>query len=343
MSTDGPPARSRAASFAGRARRLVTDPVGTARRWRARTARLRRFAAGTLTWAIKISAPDDASAARWGDMAFAADLAEALSTAGQNVRIDRLGAPAQAPADVTLVLRGLHRIAPEPASINLLWVISHPNDVADEEIALPWDRVFVASDFYARSASWGAEPLLQASSPRRFQPGPPDPDLHEEVVFVGTTRGVERPVIRDAIAAGAKVAIYGHNWEEFVDSSYIRADHLEFARVPAAYRSAGIVLNDHWEDMRAHGFVSNRLFDAAFVGARIISDRVPGADEVFGGLVQSYTTTEELEALLRGKGWPSESERLALTRRVRERHSFDARARTLIAAARAAAITARRR
>ena len=42
------------------------------------------------------------------------------------------------------------------------------------------------------------------------------------------------------------------------------------------YSSAGIVLNDHWDDMRAHGFVSNRIYDALACGAVVVSDDVPG-------------------------------------------------------------------
>ena len=33
-----------------------------------------------------------------------------------------------------------------------------------------------------------------------------------------------------------------------------------------------MVLNDHWEDMRAEGFLSNRLFDAVASGARVVTD-----------------------------------------------------------------------
>ena len=44
-------------------------------------------------------------------------------------------------------------------------------------------------------------------------------------------------------------------------------------RLAAAYAGAGVVLNDHWDDMRAGGFVSNRLFDAVASGARVVSGR----------------------------------------------------------------------
>jgi hypothetical protein len=285
-----------------------------------------------LRWTISISAPHDESALRWGDTAFAQDLAEALRAAGQSARIRFLGSPSPTvKADVNLVLRGLHRIDPTAGELNYLWIISHPDAVSDDEISADWNRIFAASRSWARGQQAGALPLLQAASASRFTPGPPDPDIAEDVLFVGTSRGVVRPVVRDAIAVGAAVGIYGHDWESFVDSRFIRADHLDFARVPAAYRSARIVLNDHWDDMRRNGFISNRLFDAAFVGARVISDPFDEADELFGGLVRTYRGETELARLLGdASAWPEDSERARLASDIRRLHSFDARARELI-------------
>ena len=236
--------------------------------------------------------------------------------------------------DVVLVLRGLHRIEPVEGCLNYLWIISHPDAVSEDETRAGWTRIFAASQTWSRSPALKAQTLLQAASARRFSPGPPDGELVEDVLFVGTSRGVVRPVVSDAIAVGARVGIYGHDWERFVDPSFIRADHLEFAKVPAAYRSARIVLNDHWEDMRQEGFVSNRLFDAAFVGARIVSDDIDGMDDLFGGLVKTYRDAAELRRLLHDESaWPSPQERLRIAATVRERQSFDARARTLLDAA----------
>jgi hypothetical protein len=301
---------------------------------RLRAARIRR---GRLTWAIKISAPDDEGALRWGDSAFAQDLTDALSRMGQSVSIHPLGThppPPRGDYDVILVLRGLHRIDPVPGRLNYLWIISHPDAVSDDEARAGWTRIFAASRTWHPDAPWVAQPLLQAASARRFSPGAADEDAAEDVLFVGTSRGVVRPVVRDAIAVGARVGIYGHDWERFVDPSFIRADHLEFARVPAAYRSARVVLNDHWEDMRAHGFVSNRLFDAAFVGARVVSDDIDGLDELFGGVVKTYRSPAELKRLLTDESaWPSPQERLRIAAGIRKRHSFDARAHTLVQAA----------
>lgn len=64
------------------------------------------------------------------------------------------------------------------------------------------------------------------------------------------------------------------------------------------YSSAGIVLNDHWQDMRRHGYASNRLYDAVACGALVLSDRGAGLDERFGGAVVTYESREQLHALV---------------------------------------------
>ena len=133
-----------------------------------------RFRRRRLNWAIKISAPDDETAQRWGDSAFAQDLADALSRIGQSVSIHPLGThprPDRGDYDVILVLRGLHRIEPVAGCVNYLWVISHPDAVSDDEARAGWTRIFAASRTWSPSPLIKAQPLLQAASARRFSPG----------------------------------------------------------------------------------------------------------------------------------------------------------------------------
>jgi spore maturation protein CgeB len=239
--------------------------------------------------------------------------------------------------DVAVTLRGLHLPPKEQGAVNILWVISHPDMVTDDEIRSGYDLVFAASARWAqaRTVSSGkfVGALLQATNARRFRPGPIDAGLSSDVLFVGTTREIFRPIVRDSIRAGADVALFGHGWEQFVPPSMIRANHLENARLPAAYRSARIVLNDHWDDMKREGFLSNRLFDASAVGARIVSDRVDGIRDVFGAGIRTYSTVEELRKLFSdSESWPSPQELENLAKTTALHHSFDRRADQLIAA-----------
>ena len=45
------------------------------------------------------------------------------------------------------------------------------------------------------------------------------------------------------------------------------------------------MLNDHWDTMRAWGFVSNRIFDVLACGTPVISDHLPEIEELFDGAV----------------------------------------------------------
>ena len=103
----------------------------------------------------------------------------------------------------------------------------------------------------------------------------------------------------------------------------------------ALYAAAHVVLNDHWEDMRQGGFVSNRLFDAAACGARIISDDIAGVHELFGAQVRTFAGPGDVGDLLADvpRGWPGLEDRLRLAATVADQHSFDRRAATLLDAA----------
>jgi spore maturation protein CgeB len=95
-----------------------------------------------------------------------------------------------------------------------------------------------------------------------------------------------------------------------------------------------VVLNDHWEEMRVDGFISNRLFDAAAAGARVVTDDVAGLGDIFGRSVQVARNTDELVRLTTAPDldaiFGDDDERRAVAARVHAEHSFDARARELL-------------
>lgn len=321
----------------------LTDRARKSLAWAAaRTSRRLSIVLGRprLTWAVKISAPDDWTGDVWGDVFYADDLAASLRRLGQTVYVDRFESrrrPVQrVPDDVVVHLVGLRPPVLVPGAVNILWVISHPELLGDAELGLDWAARFAASvDWAERMSVPGREvqPLLQATDPGRFHPEPGEQDI--AALFVGKTRAVFRPIIRDALEVGADLTIYGDGWEEFIDTSYVAAEFLDNAEVPAAYRRARVVLNDHWDDMARDGFVSNRLFDAVATGARVISDDVRGLPTEFGGSVQIYRSTEELAALLdpASPRWPSPAALLLNAAATARAHSFDDRARALLATA----------
>ena len=302
-------------------------------------ASLFRRGSRPLTWSVVVSAPKGEAGAQWGDTWFAADLVDALNRAGQRARtVFRGGATSEArdEDDVVLVLRGLRRVIPRTSDATwMLWVISHPELVEPDEPA-QYAACFAASEHWHRAASgeFGAEvtPLLQATNPARFRPDAAPPDTGDQILFVGSTRGEFRPAVRDSIGAGFDVSVYGVGWGEFLSPDQIAGEFIPNDELPAAYASAGIVLNDHWPDMAAEGFLSNRLFDAAASGSRLLSDDAAGLTDVFGDSVRTYADASSLrQALDGGPGsFPDRATRIALAQRIARDHSFDARARVLI-------------
>ena len=57
-------------------------------------------------------------------------------------------------------------------------------------------------------------------------------------------------------------------------------------------------MNDHWDDMREKGFVSNRIFDALACGTCVISDDIEGLNDLFGDRVITYKTPSQLKELI---------------------------------------------
>jgi hypothetical protein len=319
-------------------RRVATSPVLV------RPARLvvDGPAAGlpSLRWAVKIAAQGGPHGDVWGDTYFADDLVRSLRAWGQEAFVDRRGAH-QRPGvdhldDVTLTLRGRWPAVAQPGATNVLWVISHPDEVPADELQQGFDLVYSAGRAWAEQAAAAAgrevRTLLQATDASRFSPdGEAMPGIG--TLFVGRTRKVMRAVVGDAVAAGADLTVFGDGWERFIDGDHVAADHLDNDRVPAAYRGARIVLNDHWPDMARLGFYSNRLFDAVAAGARVVSDRVDGLEDVLGPSARTYGSLDELRALLDPQSslWPDADVLASNAARVAAEHSFAARARTLLA------------
>lgn len=240
-----------------------------------------------LRWSLKLPSPPGNFGDSWGDTHYAGSLARALRALGHDVVTRRRGAHEAGPVhldDVSLALRGLHPIPPTPGQRNVLWVISHPEEVDPAEFE-GYDVVCAASAAWSEAMSVRAGrpviPLLQASEFGRAPSDPTPTGADATVVFVGTNLGTrERPLVWQAVEAGLPLTVYGPGWEG-LPAGVWQGAHVPNEHVPQLYRSHGIVLADHWPDMARDGFVANRVFDAIAAGARVISDEVVGIHDVF--------------------------------------------------------------
>jgi O-antigen biosynthesis protein len=139
--------------------------------------------------------------------------------------------------------------------------------------------------------------LEQATDPDVFFPDA-DPDHGRELVFVGNSRKVMRRILADLLPTERDLAVWGGDWDGLIPAEHLAGTYLPNDEVRRAYSSASIVLNDHWDDMRRHGFACNRLYDAVACGALVVSDRLEGLEERFGGAVVTYETPGELRAIV---------------------------------------------
>ncbi len=256
-----------------------------------------------LDVAIQICPQRWDGAERWGDTHFARALAGELGRRGHRTRLEVLAewdAPERPPADVTIHLRGLWPYVPRRNSdeLSVLWNISHPDLLTTAECDT-FDLVLTPSARHAEElAAQTATPvelLEQATDPVVFFPEH-DPAHTRELVFVGNSRGIFRPVLRDLVPTDRDLAVWGQQWERLLPPDLVAGEHLPNEQVRRAYSSAAIVLNDHWDDMRERGIVSNRIFDALACGAVVLSDHLPELAERFGDAVVTYRTREELRA-----------------------------------------------
>ncbi|WP_228064351.1 glycosyltransferase [Novilysobacter avium] len=289
-----------------------------------------------LNFAIKIAAPSD-KRDEWGDYHYAVSLAEALRSLGHSVTIDfrdQWYARHQHRDQVIIVLRGLQRYKPNPEHINILWNISHPDQVSYAEYE-SHDIVYVASPSYPSLLNQilgkPARTLLQCTDTRRFGFSGPAGDSLDGLLFVGNSRNHFRHTVRWATELEMPVKVHGTRWSQFIDARHIVSEHVPNTELAAHYASATAVLNDHWESMRNFGLISNRVFDVLACGGTLISDSMPSIQQLFGDAVLQVDSRDTLaQALATLESAPrSAADALRISRQVHQAHSFDARAATI--------------
>ena len=253
--------------------------------------------------AIKIPVPTWKIADEWGDYHFALALKKEFERKGCEVIIQVVQEwydNGDDDCDVVLVLRGIQKYRPKSQHFNIMWNISHPDEIDIDEYN-QYDYVLIASEIWAekikKSANVPVETMLQCCDPELFYSEPSNEYKHD-ILFVGNSRMVFRKIIKDLLPTDKSLAVYGANWEDLIDEEYIKGTHVPNKELRKAYSSCKILLNDHWDDMREKGFISNRIFDGFASGALIISDQIKGADNVFDETLITYDTPDELNNLI---------------------------------------------
>lgn len=279
---------------------VVLDPVGGA--GRGVPGRLHRRPVDRLAIRLKISTPNLKEAPMWGDYHFAKSLAAAFEAMGHHAGVDTADAwyAHKAQEDVVIAIRGRHRVKTDPAKINIMWIISHPDRIPDEEFA-DYDHVAVASDIHAgelrRRGLPSVSVLHQATDARLFTPGP-GTERRPAALFVGNSRREYRTMVKWCLRRGLPLELYGGGWDGVLPPGMVRAPAIANADLPACYRGHLLLLNDHWDSMRENGFLSNRLFDGSGTATPILTDPVRGLADVFGDAIFQADDEERFAAIV---------------------------------------------
>jgi hypothetical protein len=290
---------------------------------------------------LLIAAPADPRAhAGWGDVHFARGLQLGLQSLGVASRLlyrdSHNSCPPPPPGSALLVLRGKYAppaawLARQPHACKALWLISWPLDPTPAELAA-YDRLFVASaqdtPRIARLSGRPTTTLLQASGFQHFGPSEP---TNGSLLFVGNTRGVRRPIVAGFSKAGLPLELIGAGWDQL--GLQAEATSIANQQLPARYRRALAVLNDHHQAMADYGYLNNRVFDVLACGVPVITDAAPGCPPELEPAVIRHAPGSDARASLEKaralRAQPLLLQRIART--VRQEHSFEARARQLLA------------
>jgi spore maturation protein CgeB/GT2 family glycosyltransferase len=255
--------------------------------------------------AIKVPCPSWNEANSWGDYHLAVSLKKELEKYNYRVILQMLPEwdnQKGKECDIALVLRGLSRYTIQPHQINIMWNISHPDKVSIKEYE-EYNKVYIASEYWANKiseqVSTPVESMLQCTDPELFfEPSKKEKQKYKQaLLFVGNSRKVYRKIIQDLLPTKHDLAIYGSDWSNLVSDNYIKGQYIANKKLYQYYGSTDILLNDHWDDMRAKGFISNRIFDALACGAFVLSDNISNMGEL-GKFIQIYNTPEELKELI---------------------------------------------
>jgi len=289
---------------------------------------------------VLIAAPSDPlGRAGWGDFHFARALQRALGELQILSRLlfrDQLDGFGIAPNHDLLVIRGKFRPNSEWLRNSryrqrILWIISWPLDISSDELE-DYDLILVASSQdrprIAALSQRTTYTLQQATEFRCFSPAP----MHDgSLLFIGNTRGLQRPIVQNFAEAHCPLALIGKGWQKWG----LHPEKVSIANglLPLRYSQALAVLNDHHGAMRDYGYMNNRIYDVLACAVPVITDQAPDCPpELLPGVILHQPGQDDpAQSLEKARRLRRQPEILMeVARRVRQSHSFAARAKTLL-------------
>ena len=265
--------------------RLYTEPAVPARR---RTT-VRRARKGLR---IGITVTRASERAGHGDLQVARELGRELRLLGFDVthlETDRekwrrrIGS-----VDVVIsLLDGFPLEQVPPGIVSIAWVRNWTERWIEQPWFAAYDLVFASSERSKRLIEERSSqvPMLMplATNPDRFRRTDPDPRLQSDLVFTGNHWGVSRQIdaALPVLAAEMDVKVFGRGWDEVPGMDAACAGWLDYERLPTAYSSAHVVVDDSAHHTRPYGAVNARVFDALACRALVVSNDAAGVGALF--------------------------------------------------------------
>ncbi len=163
----------------------------------------------------------------------------------------------------------------------------HQEILQEADVVASASRKFIKE--VVEPAGMPAVYVPQFTNPDRFKPVAAEADKAYPVLFVGSDHsGFGRKSVDYAQLAGVDLSVFGKFWEKKLSNEVLKGAFIENDNLNRYYASAGIVLNDHREDMSYYGFVSNRIYDVTASGGFILTDYLPEIEEAYGDSVATY-------------------------------------------------------
>ncbi|WP_344310910.1 glycosyltransferase [Brevibacterium samyangense] len=276
-----------------------------------------------------------------GALDFAESLAAALRAQGQKAVVqDPRSTGWTARADVVVDLDGTVGQPLPTGATTVLWATDNMDRV-DIRRARGFDLAYAAAPLWAEKVSalesLDVKPLLLCTDPQVFPFDAGSPfSRTSRVVNVGERKPWRQVSVHGTLqnlAAARFLTVYGSGWTGHVPPQFIAPGPETAEDLLDIYRSAFYVTVDHRPELRDLGFVSSQVFDVLSAGGHLLMDDVHGIDELFGGQVARYRNRVEL-GWAYGLEWvcyyPTPEGQARLAAEIAERHSFAARAKTLV-------------
>lgn len=193
----------------------------------------------------------------------------------------------------------------DPTMLRIAWIRNWSDRFAARPFTQDFDVLWASS----RHAADQLAGLLKrpvklvpiATAPDRFRNGRVDPSLQSDYCFTGSFWGFHRDIsqILEPAALPYRFAVFGTGWQDVPQMAPYARGALPYDRMADVYASTRIVIDDANHATKQMQSVNSRVFDAIAAGCLVLTNGRQGARALFGDLLPTYDSPQELESLLR--------------------------------------------